>query len=518
MIAAIDGRAGLPTDQPQVLTASPRGQRFSRELDHARQESPAASADRSPTAGAPAAPHDSPDRVVARRTRRDAPSQPKTPKDAAHPASGTVSRDDGADASAAQESGAAPGSSAEEPEQKGTRRGTDPSQTAIPDAASVRAIAPPPLLTADQTVGTQPRDEQVLGAPQGTLSLAQAYAASGQVGGTLQAQLGRAAYRLSPHAANEPVQTIPQGRAPDAAAKSLQPADPEQQAGLVELHVVSVQEMIQLSNEARVAQGTEPDLGPRTPGAPGEYPRQAAHADPNSAQARNQLLAQIGGPAHGVQRQAPPTNAGLEQRSGGAPGTMARDLMPSRDLKPASAVEADAASETPTPVLPPGAATVGSAHQADNALPVHDAERKADPALLDKIVQESRWLIRSGHSEVTLKLQPEHLGDMKLKVVHKDGNMSVQMTVDSSATKHLLEASMSDLRQRLQAENLAQGNLLLNVDVRQGADSGGFNGFAGRAAQEGGVPASTPARTEEAAGTSRVQPRAWSDSNISIYA
>jgi len=107
---------------------------------------------------------------------------------------------------------------------------------------------------------------------------------------------------------------------------------------------------------------------------------------------------------------------------------------------------------------------------------------------------------------------------MKLKVVHKDGNMSVQMTVDSSATKHLLEASMNDLRQRLQSENLAQGNLLLNVDVRQGADSGGFSGFAGRTAHEGGVPAIPTGRVEEPAAPSRIQPRAWSDSNISIYA
>ena len=306
MIAAIDGRAGLPTDQPQVLTASPRGQQFSRELDSARQEPPAAPLERSPTKGAPVASRNTQARVAAQRQDRNAPAQPETPGSGAPSTANDASGASAAESSAGQDSPAANGSSTDESEPKAGRHDADISQTIIPDAAAVRSVAPPPPLTPAQAVGALPRDEQILSAPQGTISLAQAYAAGAQSGGTLQAQLGRAAYRLSPHSVNEPVPTLPHGRAPDAAAKSLQPADPEQQAGLVELHVVDVQEMVQLSNEARAAQVTHPDADLGTPGIPADASPKTAHVDPNSAQARNQLLAQIGGPAQGVPRPAVP--------------------------------------------------------------------------------------------------------------------------------------------------------------------------------------------------------------------
>ena len=495
--------------------ASPRGQQFSRELDHARQEPPPAPLKRSPAAGAFARSQEPLGRAVAKRPDRNAPLPPERSPSGPASAARSAPRASDADAPAEKESSDASRQSEEEPEQKAVRRDTDPSQAIIPDAAAVRGVAPPTPLTPAQAVGPLPRDEQILSAPEGTVSLAQAFAAGAQPGGTLQAQLGRAAYRLSPHAVNEPVPSVPQGRAPDEAAKSLQPADPEQQAGLVELHVVNVQEMVQLSNEARAAQVAHPDADLRTAGTPGEASHTAVPADSNSAQARNQLLAQFGGPASSVPGVALPANAGLEQKAGGSPGTMGRELTPAKAGKRASS---DALGDGPAPILPTGAAAVGTVHQANDAVPPNDADPKAGPALLDKIVQESRWLIRSGHNEVTLRLQPEHLGDMKLKVVHKDGNMSVQMTVDTSAAKHLLDASMNDLRQRLQSENLAQGNLLLNVDVRQGADSGGFNGFARGAGQESGVTAIPAGRSEEAAAPTRTQPRARGDSNISIYA
>jgi flagellar hook-length control protein FliK len=135
---------------------------------------------------------------------------------------------------------------------------------------------------------------------------------------------------------------------------------------------------------------------------------------------------------------------------------------------------------------------------------------------MNRIVEQSRWLIRSGHSEVTIKLQPEHLGEMKLKVVHKDGELNVQMTVGSAAMKHLLDASLNDLRNRLQGENLAQGNLNLNVNIQQGGD-GRFAQLAKEAAQDGRAQPVNGQSVEQGVPAAS-QPAVWGNSNINIYA
>jgi hypothetical protein len=92
------------------------------------------------------------------------------------------------------------------------------------------------------------------------------------------------------------------------------------------------------------------------------------------------------------------------------------------------------------------------------------------------------------------------------------------MTVDSAATKHLVDASLNDLRQRLQSENLAQGNLLLNVDIQHGSDTGRFAHLAQQAAQDGRAQGVNVQSVEPAAPAAAPRPSGWGSSNINIYA
>jgi flagellar hook-length control protein FliK len=136
--------------------------------------------------------------------------------------------------------------------------------------------------------------------------------------------------------------------------------------------------------------------------------------------------------------------------------------------------------------------------------------------MVDRVVQEARWLLRNNHQEVTMRMEPEHLGNLKLHVTQKDGAMHVEMTVDTAAAKHLLDANMSQLRERFQQENLAQGQTL-HVDVRHGGNSE-FARQSGRQGSEAaGVAGIGHAVSSEE--TAAVAPRAvWSNSNVSIYA
>lgn len=513
MIAAIDGRAGLPTDKPMALQAPARGPQFSHVLETVHQDTPKAP----PPPSRPAATQETQGRAVAKRQVPDtAPDQDIQNPPAAHSRK-SADEDVSADRRPEKSSAAA----ADEPQRQETRHDADASNAVTPDASTVRMPAQPQPMTAQQIAGVQPQDGQVLTLPQGKPTLAQGYAQSAQVGSTLQAQLGRAAYNLSPHGVGEPVQPTYAAPASAGALAALQNADPEQQGAQASLHVVSVQEIVQLSNSARASMIAGQETGVKTAADTGESHRETARQDPNSAQARNQLLAQIGGAASAAPVQPSGTAANAGQGDAGSLGAQAQASTLPKELKPASAT-AQAASPVTDPSSAAGAvagaATLGAAHHTQAAQPVPDGGQKLDPAMMNKVMQESRWLIRSGHSEVTFKLQPENLGEVKLKVVHKDGDLTVQMTVDSLATKHLLDASLKDLRQQLQQENLAQGNLLLNVDVRQGADSGGFSGFARRAADEGGVKAVGTAPAEEVPAAGHAHPAAWGNSNISIYA
>jgi flagellar hook-length control protein FliK len=137
--------------------------------------------------------------------------------------------------------------------------------------------------------------------------------------------------------------------------------------------------------------------------------------------------------------------------------------------------------------------------------------------VVDQVVQGARWLISNHRNEMTVKLHPEHLGELNLKVVHKDGLFRVDMTVDSLAAKHLLESNLTQLREHLHAENPAAGEFLFNVDVRKGNDSRP-EAYARMSRDVGAarpVDALEPAEEAVRRGLGR---GAWGNHSLSIYA
>ena len=527
MIAAIDGRAGLPGDKPALPTAAPRGPQFSHVLEHAHHE-PA----RQAVPSRPAATQESQARAV---TRRQGPGPDAATGRVPHAAEGQAAEgqaaqpaSSGGDATSAAEtarkskSAQAGAAEADAADRDDKRRDAAETGPVLPDPTTVRAPAVAVLPTAAQIAGEPPRAGEVVAAVPSAPTLAQGYAPSGLDGGTLQAQMGLAAYRESPHGAGEPA--APEPAAPAHAGTALQNADPNAQPVQAGLHVVSASEMVQLSKAAYAAMAAGGEGAAQGASQEAAAPQDGArplHADPNSAQARNRLLSQIGGPAGAPQPNGAPAVTPV-QAEASAPGVTARGAGDRKEAKlesPARSAATGPAADAPPPhgAAMAGAATVGAAHAARDAQAAPDAGQQANPNLMDRIAEQSRWLLRSGHSEVTLKLQPEHLGEMRLKVVHKDGNLTVQMTVDSAATKHVVEAGLNDLRQRLQSENLAQGNLLLNVDIQHGSDSGAFAHLAQQAAQDGRAQGVNAHPLEQAAAAAP-RPAVWGSSNLDIYA
>lgn len=323
---------------------------------------------------------------------------------------------------------------------------------------------------------------------------------------SINVQLGAAAWRMTPHGASElelarqlgalPPPDYAQALGSTTALDGRNAFRTSAQLGAGDLQsdpvlVIDALAMVELSKQAQAA---------RAAAAKPE----AAAAPEGSAMARNGFLAQIGGSTATAEPGAAAITAAASEP------VAEKLLVPGKEPRPKP-------PEGATTALPAALGAPTGAQTMERPQSLSSDTSPPDTRLLDKVVQEARWLIRNNRQEVTLRLEPEHLGSLKLHVSHKDGALHVEMTVDNAAAKHLLDANLGQLRERFVQENLAQGNLL-QVDVRQGGNPEFARQF-GRQGTEPGAPTAgirAPVSVEESAA---IAPRAvWSDSNLSIYA
>ncbi|MBF0238761.1 MAG: flagellar hook-length control protein FliK [SAR324 cluster bacterium] len=99
------------------------------------------------------------------------------------------------------------------------------------------------------------------------------------------------------------------------------------------------------------------------------------------------------------------------------------------------------------------------------------APRKVDsPFDLEQIVSR----VNSGNGdpqEITMELNPEHLGKLTMKVMQDGDNLSVEMRVDNPMAKQMIEASMNDLKNRFIEKDFSFSNFNLSVNIDQRSNS-----------------------------------------------
>lgn len=75
----------------------------------------------------------------------------------------------------------------------------------------------------------------------------------------------------------------------------------------------------------------------------------------------------------------------------------------------------------------------------------------------------------NGTYELTLQLQPQHLGHVEIAVTLNAGQISMQMQADNPNARQMLKESMNDLRQQMESQGIQAGSL----DVSTGDQRGG---------------------------------------------
>ncbi|MEE2718136.1 MAG: flagellar hook-length control protein FliK [SAR324 cluster bacterium] len=129
---------------------------------------------------------------------------------------------------------------------------------------------------------------------------------------------------------------------------------------------------------------------------------------------------------------------------------------------PTSSVIAPLAAEAATARIEAGAALKeASVLQSTQDLPFD----------IDQVVTRVRTMSNGDTQEITLRMEPEHLGRVMLKVRQTGNELAVEMRVDNPAAKQIIEAGFDTLRNRFLDQEFAYQDLRMNVDVDQRSGS-----------------------------------------------
>ncbi len=121
--------------------------------------------------------------------------------------------------------------------------------------------------------------------------------------------------------------------------------------------------------------------------------------------------------------------------------------------------------------------------------------------------------------EVTLRLRPDELGTLTMKVRQLGDRLQVEMQVENPHIKQLVESDLEQLRNRfLDKEfNFSEMELTVNIDARSDADSQAFEDQGGY--QEDTTAVSQKQRLDAAQESgSVVRPQTRSDGSLNLYA
>lgn len=110
----------------------------------------------------------------------------------------------------------------------------------------------------------------------------------------------------------------------------------------------------------------------------------------------------------------------------------------------ASTIAQPAAGAIPAPAPNTFAAALNASHAAMET-PARPAA--VEQAIVDQVVQSATLALNSGQQEFRIQLKPEFLGAMEVRVSVDNGVVDVRMSVESAATRQLIDNNLNQLRQ-----------------------------------------------------------------------
>lgn len=143
-----------------------------------------------------------------------------------------------------------------------------------------------------------------------------------------------------------------------------------------------------------------------------------------------------------------------------------------------------------------GMQTAAAVQQTAAQQPVQDTYH-----VMDQIVDQARLIRSSGDTEMVIQLNPKHLGELTLRVsVSAEGSVTASFHTDNPQVRGLIESSMVQLKQELQAQGIKVNNVEvysgLSQDFFAGSEAG-QQGFEQQGSQKAQTAALRTAAFEE---------------------
>ncbi len=134
----------------------------------------------------------------------------------------------------------------------------------------------------------------------------------------------------------------------------------------------------------------------------------------------------------------------------------------------------DAASEMAKPVTGDPLAKAGTigpklASPLASAAPQKMAAPEVD--LANQIVQSAKLLLKNGQESIEIRLKPDILGKLFMRIDVVDRVMTAQMTVQSEQVKTMIESQLQTLQTALESSGLRLNRVAISVEDSQRADS-----------------------------------------------
>ena len=105
---------------------------------------------------------------------------------------------------------------------------------------------------------------------------------------------------------------------------------------------------------------------------------------------------------------------------------------------------------------------------------------------IQQLMNQAQYVIKKGGGEAIVKLNPEGLGEVQLRVSVNEGKVSLQMNAETKEAKNLIESSLKDLQNSLSSHNLKVDHIKVDVGNQSSTENGsmhkqgGFNFDQGR--------------------------------------
>ena len=90
---------------------------------------------------------------------------------------------------------------------------------------------------------------------------------------------------------------------------------------------------------------------------------------------------------------------------------------------------------------------------------------------VDEVMNQAKYLVTKGGGEMTVKMSPEGMGEVHLKVILQEGKINIEMNTQDKSVKKLIEESLSDLKSSLASQQMKLDHVKINSVVATGTEN-----------------------------------------------